>query len=136
MADDDLSDSQQPKLDRERELLAAARDARIAELIDAVCGRGWDAPASTDLERALALVEADPDLAASDFIVACATGRLDTVRSGLADDPSLATLAGGPRGWTPLVYTAFSTLAREGAASADRLAEVGSLLLEFVEPAR
>ena len=117
-----------------RAFLATERAARAVELLDAICGRGWDAPSTANLPRALAFLDADPSLGSHDFVLACVTGALDEVRRRLADDPSLATTPAGPRQWTPLVYVAFSILSRESSERAARLAEVGSLLLASGAP--
>lgn len=113
-----------------REFLSGARDARIVELVDAICGRGWDAASSANLERAEALLVADPTLCRQDFALACATGELGVVRQRLDDDPGLVTRELGPRGWQPLVYVAYSVLSKRHDERAARITEVGALLLE------
>lgn len=103
---------------------------RRAKLIDAICGRGWDAPSATNLERANAYLLEAPELAREDFVLACATGELERVRQALAADATLATRELEPRGWQPLVYVAFSTLARVKDERARRITEIGKLLLQ------
>lgn len=56
-----------------------------------------------------------PDLATFDFITAVATGHLEAVQRGLAADPAAATRPGGPYGWQPLLYLAYSRLAASDA---------------------
>jgi len=56
------------------------------------------------------LLARHPALAAHDFFTAVATGRLDLVQPALARDAGLATRAGGPLGWEPLLYLAYSRL--------------------------
>jgi len=112
------------------QFLAAGREERILQLIDAVCGRGWDAPSTADAGRADAYLNADPSLCAGDFALACACGELELVRARLAEDPGLVTRELAPRGWQPLVYVAYSLLAKRHDARAERITQVGRLLLE------
>jgi ankyrin repeat protein len=119
------------KRDLERqEFLASARGDRIREVVEAICGRGWDAPSVANLERAEAYLEADRGLSSEDFVLACATGEIETVRRHLDAHPELVTRELGPRGWQPLVYVAYSILAKRRDARAQRITEVGALLLE------
>jgi hypothetical protein len=112
-----------------REFLASARDDRIRELVEAICGRGWDAPSTANLERAEEYLKADPGLSSEDFVLACATGEIDAVRRHLDEHPELVTRELGPRGWQPLVYVAYSILAKRRGARAERITQVGALLL-------
>lgn len=109
---------------------ASARQARIRELVDAICGRGWDAPHTASLERAEEYLKAEPGLASDDFVLACATGEVHAVKRRLDEDPELVTRELGPRGWQPLVYVAYSILARRHDVRAACITEVGALLLE------
>jgi ankyrin repeat protein len=112
------------------QFLAAGREQRIQQLIDAVCGRGWDAPSTADPERALAYLDADPSLCKEDFVLACACGEVEVVQRRLEQDPGLVTRALAPRDWQALVYVAYSLLARRHDGRAARITEVGRLLLE------
>jgi hypothetical protein len=112
------------------QFLAAGREERIQQLIDAVCGRGWDAPSTADPERALAYLDADPSLCTEDFVLACACGEVEVVQRRLEEDPGLSTRALAPRDWQALVYVAYSLLARRHDERAARITEVGRLLLE------
>jgi len=78
------------------------------ELVQVLCGRGWDAPVEPDLERAAILLADNEGLATSDLYTACVCGAAEAVRARLADDPDLVHRPGGPRDWPPLLYTAFS----------------------------
>ena len=109
---------------------AHPREQRVRELVDAICGRGWDAPSTANLERAEAFLEAEPALCREDFVLACASGELDVVRQRLDEDPGLATRELGPRGWQPLVYAAYSVLSKRHDERAARITQVGALLLE------
>lgn len=113
-----------------RQFLAGAREARIRELVDAICGRGWDAPSTANLERAEEYLKADPELCRDDFVLACASGEVEAVRRRLQADPELATRALGHRGWQPLVYVAYSVLAKRHGERAERITQVGAALLE------
>lgn len=112
------------------QFLAAGREERILQLIAAVCGRGWDEPSTADVERAEAYLKVDAALCTEDFVLACACGELEVVRRRLDEDPRLVTRELAPRGWSALVYVAYSLLARAHDARADRITQVGRLLLE------
>ena len=112
------------------QFLAAGREERIRQLIDAVCGRGWDAPSTADSERAEAYLQADPALCNDEFVLACACGEVELVERRLDEDPRLVTRELAPRGWQPLVYVAYSLLAKRHDARAERITQVGRLLLE------
>lgn len=112
------------------QFLAAGREERILLLLDAACGRGWDTPATADLQRAEAFLNADPSLCNDDFVLACACGEVEVVQRRLGEDPGLVTRELAPRGWQPLVYVAYSLLAGRHGARAERITEVGRLLLE------
>jgi hypothetical protein len=105
-------------------------DERIRELVDAICGRGWDAPSTANLERAEEFLKADLELCRDDFVLACASGEVEAVRRHLQADPGLATRELEPRGWQPLVYAAYSVLAKRHGERAERITAVGALLLE------
>lgn len=106
------------------------RDQRRDAFVDAICGRGWDAPSTATAERAEQCLKADPELCTEDFVLACATGAVATVRRSLDADPGLITRELGPRGWQPLVYVAYSILSRRRDERAARITQVGALLLE------
>lgn len=57
---------------------------------------------------ARALLVAHPDLADHDIWAAAAASRSDVVARLLARDPALARRGGGPHGWRPLAYLAYS----------------------------
>jgi ankyrin repeat protein len=107
-----------------------SNENRSRELIDAICGRGWDAPSAASLERAEESLKADPELCRDEFVLACASGEVEVVRQCLEADPGLATRELGPRGWQPLVYVAYSVLAKRHDERAERITQVGALLLE------
>lgn len=57
-----------------------------------------------------ALLARHPDLATCDFYTAVATGALDAVLAQLGRDRAAASRPGGPLGWEPLLYLAYSRL--------------------------
>jgi ankyrin repeat protein len=97
------------------------RAARAASLTRAVC--------SNQLARGLALLERDPELERFDFYTACACGELSCVERALQKDPKLATQAGGPDGWQPLVYACFSRFLRRDRERGARLVAIARTLL-------
>lgn len=102
----------------------------IRERVDAICGRGWDAPSSASLERAEEYLKADAGLCRDDFVLACASGEVEAVQRRLDEDPGLVTRELPPRGWQPLVYVAYSVLSRRHDERADCITQVGRLLLQ------
>jgi ankyrin repeat protein len=107
-----------------------AREQRRRVGVDAICGRGWDAPSTASLDSADAFLKSEPELCTDDFVLACATGEFEIVKRSLDTDPGLVTRELGPRGWQPLVYVAYSVLGQRRDARSARLCEVGALLLE------
>ncbi|WP_084962459.1 ankyrin repeat domain-containing protein [Thermoactinospora rubra] len=69
---------------------------------------GADDPARA--RSAEALLAAHPWLATADVFTMAATGSADALAAALAADPSLAGAQGGPFGWEPLLYLAYSRL--------------------------
>ncbi|HEU5265361.1 MAG TPA: hypothetical protein VFU35_01630, partial [Jatrophihabitans sp.] len=65
-----------------------------------------DSPA--DREAAAGLLAAHPELPAANLWVAAACADVTQVRRSLAADASAATAAGGPHGWSPLLYQAYA----------------------------
>ena len=97
------------------------RAARAASLTRSVC--------SNQLARGVALLERDPELERFDFYTACACGELSSVQRALDHDPKLATQAGGPSGWQPLVYACFSRFLRRDQERGARLIAIARTLL-------
>jgi ankyrin repeat protein len=85
---------------------------------------------SGTLKRAQELLKANPVLATADIYTACLTGNERRIKELLRENPSLAMTAGGPRGWTPLLYLCYSRYLRLSPRSADRFARCGRILLE------
>ncbi len=59
-------------------------------------------------ERAAEMLRRDPSLASRSIYTAAAAGDAATAARLLGADPSLATTAGGPNAWDPLLYLAYS----------------------------
>lgn len=129
-------ENRQVRRNAAREFLQADREERVRQLIDAICGRGWDAPSTANAELAEELLKLDRQLCHDDFALACATGEVDVVRTRLDAEPGLATREVGPRSWQPLLYAAYSVLARAHGAPAEAITRVGALLLERGASAR
>ncbi|HEY6814568.1 MAG TPA: ankyrin repeat domain-containing protein [Croceibacterium sp.] len=105
----------------DRVLAAMAPD----ELAAIVLRGAWD-----DGDRAAAgrIALRHPELARQSLHAAAAFGDLAEVRRRLAADPAAATLKGGPRGWEPLQYLAYSRLPLP--AVAENGLEIAALLLD------
>lgn len=75
----------------------------------------------TRVETARGLLRTDPGVATEDIYTMAATGEVDAARELLARDPSSARTPGGPYGWKPLFYLAYSRALndRPGCSSVD-----------------
>ena len=62
------------------------------------------------LQTASRILEKYPDLARDSFYTAVITGDVAEVERRLREQPQLANQKGGPKGWTPLLYLAFTRL--------------------------
>ncbi|MGY4645303.1 ankyrin repeat domain-containing protein [Cellulomonas sp. URHB0016] len=118
---------------------------RLRHYLDAVAEHGWapedeSAPRSVAAElcrlacltysaadgpgrwaAARALLEAHPEVVDGDIWAASAAARPDAVARLLARDPSLAQRRGGPRGWRPLGYLAYSRISGGDATTTARM---------------
>jgi len=72
------------------------------------------------------LLARHPQLSGVDFLTAVATGNMETVRVLLAQDAAVASRAGGPLQWEPLLYLAYSRLPGHDAHAL----EIARLLLD------
>ncbi|MGE0815805.1 MAG: ankyrin repeat domain-containing protein [Vicinamibacterales bacterium] len=98
----------------------SARDAAEAFVRSATDG---------GLERARRLLERHPDLAAISWHAALVLGDAPAARRHLEADPSLATAAGGPRQWAPLLYVCHTCLHRDAPDRAAGLVAIARDLL-------
>jgi ankyrin repeat protein len=87
-----------------------ANDAdRADELLRLAClTHGGDDPSRW--EQAARLLASHPELPASSIHVAAAAGDFRATTALLAHDRAAANREGGPHGWTPLLYLAYSTI--------------------------
>lgn len=85
------------------------------------------------LERAHRLLGERPDLAHASIYTMAAVGDHATLRAELARDPSLANIEGGPFGWPPLLYLAYSRVDSADPAH-DSLAAAQVLLAAGADP--
>lgn len=69
-----------------------------------------------------------PDIAHHSIYTAVVCGDVNEVRRQLTEDPEAATRAGGPRGWTPILYLAFTRLTSQPAI--DNAVAIGTALLD------
>ena len=74
------------------------------------------------------LLKQDPTIATESFYSAIACGNLEEVRRVLAERPQAATEKGGPKGWEPLLYLAFSRVPR--AEASDNAVAIANALLD------
>jgi ankyrin repeat protein len=82
------------------------------------------------LDRANALLSADPSLARSSIFTAAILGDDESVRRFLAEDPAAATATAGPHGATALVYLCFSNYLRLDPARTPAFIRAATALLD------
>lgn len=101
------------------------RGAAADELLRLGCVRyGGDSRA--DHARAVALLAEHPELSRVSVHTAAATGDEAAARAFLARDRGAATRPGGPFGWAPLLYLAYSRIGGDGLAVARLLLDHGA----------
>ena len=74
------------------------------------------------------MLKHDPTIATDSFYSAVACGNLEEVERVLAEQPQAATEKGGPKGWEPLLYLAFSRAPL--AAARDNSVAIANALLD------
>jgi ankyrin repeat protein len=74
------------------------------------------------------LLAQDPAIATEDLYTAIVCGEIDAVRRALATDPDSARRAGGGRGWTPILYLAFTRFSHPNTIA--NALEIARLLLD------
>ncbi len=86
--------------------LARTPEQRAASFVRMACidGTVGGTLRTAQTHAAGRLLRAHPELAGYDFYTAVICGDVELVRRRLDENPSLADQAGGPRGWTPLLY--------------------------------
>jgi ankyrin repeat protein len=100
------------------------------EFIEAACVPLDSGHATGTLERADAVLDAHPEVAAGSICAAAILADEDSVRRFLASDPCSATANGGPRGWDPLTYLCFSRYLRLDPAQRAAFMGTAKLLLD------
>src|SRR5690348_15756393 len=113
---------------RERvEELTLEFDAALSQFLEAATdGRGDRA------ERILAL---HPTIASANLYTALVLGDGNRVDARLDQDPSLATKPGGPRGWEPLHYVCYTSMAHDSPGRAAGLVAIARrLIAQGVDP--
>lgn len=80
------------------------------------------------------LLREHPELSGYDFCTAVICGDVEEVRRRLDEDPSLANAAGGPRGWTPLLYLCTARLPSRLEVAENAVAIAGLLLDRGADP--
>ena len=96
-------------------------DAALAEFLEAATDGRRDRA-----ERMLALY---PKIANANFHTALVLGEAPAVDARLEKDPSLATKPGGPRGWEPIHYVCYTTMAHDSPARSEGLAAIARRLI-------
>ena len=71
-------------------------------------------------DRARRLLALHPKIASANFYVALVLGDAGAVDARLSKDPSLATKAGGQRGWEPIHYICYTSVGSDGLADIAR----------------
>lgn len=102
-------------------------DAAVVQFLEAATdGRGDRA------ERILAL---HPGIAKASFHTALVLGDAERVVEQLDQEPSLATKPGGPRGWEPLHYVCYTSMAHDSPGRAAGLVAIAQrLIAQGVDP--
>ncbi|HEV8305578.1 MAG TPA: ankyrin repeat domain-containing protein [Gemmatimonadales bacterium] len=93
--------------------------------------------AATDgrADRAERILGLHPGIAKANLHAALVLGDAENVDGRLAKDPSLATKPGGPRGWEPIHYLCYTSMAHHSAARSAGLAAIARRLMALgVDP--
>ena len=85
---------------------------------------------SSDLRRARALLDGDPELARHDLVCACVTGEVGEVSRRIDASPGAVSAPTGPNGWQPILYACFSRVLRGDPDRAAGIREVVRRLLD------
>jgi len=86
-------------------------------------------------DRAERILTVHPGIAKASLYTALVLGDAGGVEARLAQDPSLARQAGGVRGWEPIHYVCYTSMAHESPARAQGLAVIAERLIALgVEP--
>jgi ankyrin repeat protein len=103
---------------------------RVEELtleFDAAIDQFLEAATDGRPDRAERILALDPKTRTANFYTALVLGDAGAVDARLTKDPSLATTAGGPRGWLPIHYICYTSVGSSGLADiARRLIGLGA----------
>jgi ankyrin repeat protein len=106
------------KLREEVEARTLEFDAAVTEFLEAATDGRPD--------RAKRILALHPKIKTANFYTALVLGDAGAVDARLTKDPSLATTAGGPRGWLPIHYICYAAVGSDGLADiARRLISLG-----------
>ena len=100
-------------------------EARTLEF-DAAIEQFLEAATDARRDRAERILALHPGIAKANLHTALVLGDAEAVKARLDKDPSLATKAGGPRGWEPIHYVCYTSVGSDGLADiARRLISLG-----------
>ena len=86
-------------------------------------------------DRAERILSLHPGIARASLYAALVLGDAPAVEARLAQDPSLARKAGGMRGWEPIHYVCYTSMAHESPARVQGLATIAKRLIALgVDP--
>jgi ankyrin repeat protein len=96
-------------------------DAAVAQFLEAATDERGD--------RAERILRLHPGIAGANLYTALVLGDAHRVDARLAQDPSLATKPGGPRGWEPIHYVCYTSVAHDSPERAAGLAAIARRLI-------
>ncbi len=105
---------------------------RVEELtleFDEGVGQFLEAATDGRPDRAERILALHPGIARANLYTALVLGEAARVETRLDQDPSLATKPGGPRGWEPLHYVCYTSLAHDNPARAAGLVAIARRLI-------
>jgi DNA-binding transcriptional MerR regulator/ankyrin repeat protein len=108
---------------------------KIIGVIEMQTNRNWlnellEAAVSGRLQKANAILAANPDVGDISIYSAVILGKVETVRKMLESDAALAIKQGGPNQWEPILYLSFSCFLKDRKNS-DSFAQTMQLLLDY-----
>ena len=102
----------------------------VSAFIEAACVPRDTGHQTGSLDRAEAILAANPAVAMANVHTAAILGDEDTVRRFIAHDPGGATAKGGPHGWDALTHLCFSRYLRLDRARTQRFVRTATALLD------
>jgi ankyrin repeat protein len=97
--------------------------------LDAAVGQFLEAATDGRGERAERILALHPAIASANLYTALVLGDANRVDARLDQDPSLATKPGGPRGWEPLHYVCYTSMAHDSPGRAAGLVAIARRLI-------